>query len=79
MGHIIWLAIIGAAAGFLATRFMRLNTGVIETVAIGIGGALLGGLVLRFLATAMGLIGGLVGAVLGTMLLIWIWKTYIRR
>ena len=62
MGHIIWLAIIGAAAGFLATRFMRLNTGVIETVAIGIGGALLGGLVLRFLATAMGLIGGLVGA-----------------
>jgi uncharacterized membrane protein YeaQ/YmgE (transglycosylase-associated protein family) len=79
MGHIIWLAIIGAAAGFLATRFMRLNTGVIETVAIGIGGALLGGLVLRFLATAMGLIGGLVGAVLGAMLLIWIWKTYIRR
>jgi uncharacterized membrane protein YeaQ/YmgE (transglycosylase-associated protein family) len=79
MGHIIWLAIIGAAAGFLATRFMRLNTGVIETVTIGIGGALLGGLVLRFLATAMGLIGGLVGAVLGAMLLIWIWKTYIRR
>lgn len=79
MGHIIWLIIIGAAAGFLATRFMKLNTGVIETVAIGIGGALIGGFLLRFLATAIGMIGGLVGAVLGAMLLIWIWKTYIRR
>ena len=79
MGHIIWLIIIGATAGFLATRFMKLNTGVIETVAIGIGGALIGGFLLRFLATAIGMIGGLVGAVLGAMLLIWIWKTYIRR
>jgi uncharacterized membrane protein YeaQ/YmgE (transglycosylase-associated protein family) len=79
MGTIIWLVIVGAAAGFLATRFMKLNTGVIETVSIGIGGALIGGLLLRFLATAVGLIGGLVGAVLGAMLLIWVWKTYIRR
>lgn len=79
MGHIIWLAIIGAAAGFLATRMMKLNTGIVETVAIGIGGALIGGFVLRFLASAMGMIGGLVGAVLGAMLLIWVWKTYIRR
>lgn len=79
MGHIIWLVIIGAAAGFLAMRFMKLNTGVIETVSIGIGGALIGGLLLRFVATAAGLIGGLVGAVLGAMLLIWLWKTYFKR
>ncbi len=79
MGGVIGLIIIGAAAGFLATRFMKLNTGVVETVAIGIGGALIGGLIIRFLLAVTGMLAGLVGAVLGAMLLLWIWKTYIRR
>lgn len=76
---VIWLIIIGAAAGFLATRFMNVRTGVIETVAIGMAGALIGGLVLRFVIALTGALAGLVGAVLGAMLLIWVWKTYIRR
>src|SRR5690606_21239142 len=45
----IGLLIIGAAAGFLATRVMRLNTDVPTTIAIGVFGALIGGLALRFL------------------------------
>lgn len=76
---ILWLIIIGAAAGFLATRFMRVETGTVETVIIGIAGALIGGLILRFLLVVTGALAGLVGAVLGAMLLLWIWKTYIRR
>ena len=76
---IIPLIIIGAAAGFLATRFMNVRTDVISTVAIGIFGALLGGLVLRFLVTVTGALAGLVGAVLGAMLLIWLWRTYGPR
>lgn len=76
---VIWLIIIGAAAGFLATRFMNVRTGVIETVAIGMAGALIGGLVLRFVVAVTGALAGLVGAVLGAMLLIWVWKTYMRR
>ncbi|MBS0124824.1 GlsB/YeaQ/YmgE family stress response membrane protein [Thetidibacter halocola] len=71
---IVWLIIIGAAAGFLATRFMNVQTGVVETVLIGMAGAVIGGLVLRFMLAFMGAIGGLVGAVLGAMLLIWAWK-----
>ncbi len=76
---IIWLVIIGAAAGFLATRLMKMETDIITTVAIGIGGALVGGVVLNLLVTALGAASGLIGAVLGSLLLIWLWKTYLRR
>ncbi|KIC12447.1 hypothetical protein RA19_02125 [Leisingera sp. ANG-M1] len=76
---IIALIIIGAAAGFLATRLMRLETGIIPTVCIGMAGALIGGLVLRFLMTVMGFMAGFVGAVLGALLLIWLWQRYAGR
>ncbi len=76
---IVYLIIIGAAAGFLATRVMKLETDVITTVGIGVLGAIIGGLVLRFLATVFGMFAGFLGAFLGAILLIWIWQTYIRR
>ncbi|MGD9863026.1 MAG: GlsB/YeaQ/YmgE family stress response membrane protein [Pseudodonghicola sp.] len=76
---IVALAIIGAAAGFLATRIMKIEADVPTTMLIGIVGALLGGLVLRALLTMMGALSGFVGAVLGAMLVIWIWQTYFRR
>ena len=76
---IVWLVILGAAAGFLATRLMRVETDIVTTVIIGIAGALIGGLVLRFIVTAGSLVGGLVGAVIGAMLLIWLWDRFIRK
>lgn len=75
---ILALIVIGAAAGFLATRLMKLNTDIPTTIAIGIGGALIGGLTLRFLMMLTGWAAGIVGATLGAMLLIWLWKTYFR-
>ncbi|MEP1329700.1 GlsB/YeaQ/YmgE family stress response membrane protein [Pseudophaeobacter sp.] len=77
--NIVFLIIIGAAAGFLATRLMRIEADIITTVVIGIAGALIGGLVLRTLLTVMGMMAGLVGAVLGALALIWLWQTYIKR
>ncbi|MBA84846.1 GlsB/YeaQ/YmgE family stress response membrane protein [Thalassobius sp. S69A] len=76
---VIWLVIIGAAAGFLATRLMRLETDIVTTVVIGMAGALIGGLVLRFLLAVMGAFAGLIGAVLGALLLIWLWQIYVRK
>jgi len=73
------LVIIGAAAGFLATRMMKLESNVFVTVSIGVLGALLGGLVLKVLLTIVGWMAGFVGAVLGAMLLIWAWRTYGPR
>ena len=76
---IIWLVIIGAAAGFLATRLMRVEADIVTTVVIGMAGALIGGFVLRFLLSMMGAFAGLVGAVLGSLLLIWLWQTYVKK
>ncbi len=76
---IVALIIIGAAAGFLATRLMRIEADIPTTMLIGIVGALVGGLILRTLITVMGWLSGFIGAVLGALLVIWIWQTYIRR
>ncbi len=76
---VIALIIIGIAAGFIATRVMRLNTDVPTTIAIGVGGALIGGVLLRALMMMVGWMAGFVGAVLGAIALIWIYKTYIAR
>ena len=75
----LYLIIIGAAAGFLATRMMRLKTDIVTTMAIGIAGALIGGFLLRFLLSVMGMLGGLIGAVMGAMLVIWVWQKYFKR
>jgi uncharacterized membrane protein YeaQ/YmgE (transglycosylase-associated protein family) len=50
----------------------------LTTIAIGVAGALVGGFVLRTLVMVSGWMAGFVGAVLGAILLIWLWKTYRR-
>jgi len=76
---LVALIIIGAAAGFLATRLMNIEADIPTTVAIGVFGALIGSFVLRFLISIGGFMSGFVGAVLGAMALIWAWKHYGPR
>ena len=73
---ILFLIIVGAAAGFIATRLLDLKTGLLPTIAIGIAGALIGGLILRFLLVITGAAAGFVGAVPGALLLVWLWQRY---
>jgi len=73
------LLIVGIAAGFLATRLMKVNADPITTIAIGILGARVGGLTIRALVSVAGWAAGFVGAVLGAMALIWLWRTYGPR
>ncbi|MBA4350473.1 MAG: GlsB/YeaQ/YmgE family stress response membrane protein [Rhodobacter sp.] len=73
------LIIIGAAAGFLATRFMRVQTDVPTTIAIGIAGALVGWGILRFLVSVSGWVAAFVGAIIGAMALIWLWQKYVSK
>lgn len=76
---IVLLIIIGTAAGFLATRLMKLETDVPTTIVIGVTGALIGGLLLRTLVMVTGWMAGFVGAVLGAIALIWLYKTYFAK
>ena len=71
---IIWLIIVGAAAGFIATRLMKQDTDIVTTIIIGMVGAVLGGLLLQVAAGILGALGGLIGAVAGAMLVVWIWQ-----
>ena len=79
MPGMLLIAIIGAAAGFLATRFMRVQTDVPTTVVIGIVGAVVGWLALRILIAVTGWVALFVGAVIGAMAVIWAWNTYGPR
>ena len=45
--QVVLLLIVGAAAGFLATRMMKMQTDIPTTIAIGVGGAIVGALVIR--------------------------------
>lgn len=71
---ILFLIILGAAAGFIATKVMKIDADLITTIAIGVGGALIGGLILRAVSSLAGVASGLVGAVLGAVLILWIWN-----
>ena len=75
---LIWLLIVGVAVGFLATRILKVDLDTPTTVALGVLGALIGGLVLRGLVMMAGIGAGFAGALLGAVLLIWAWKSWIR-
>ncbi|MEM7522522.1 MAG: GlsB/YeaQ/YmgE family stress response membrane protein [Pseudomonadota bacterium] len=77
--NVILLAIIGVAAGFVASKVMRTNLSMLETVAVGLLGAVIGGLVLRALIAVSGAAFGFVGAVVGACLLIWLYTRYFGR
>ena len=50
------LFIVGAAAGLIATRLMRIETDLVSTIAIGVLGALAGSMILRFIVMILSLI-----------------------
>jgi uncharacterized membrane protein YeaQ/YmgE (transglycosylase-associated protein family) len=76
---ILLIVIIGAAAGFLATRFMRVQAAMPTTIAIGVVGSVIGWLVLRVLVAITGAVAMFVGAVLGAVLLLWLRQRYKLR
>ncbi|MCU0826696.1 MAG: GlsB/YeaQ/YmgE family stress response membrane protein [Tabrizicola sp.] len=75
---LIALLVVGVAVGFLATRILKVNLDTPSTIALGVLGALIGGLVLRGLTMLAGIGAGFVGALLGALLLIWAWKSWSR-
>ena len=77
---LLLVLIVGAAAGAVAVHFMKLNVSFWVAGAIGVLGALFGGIILRAIAVLMlgaSSVGSLfVGGVIGAVVLIWIYRTY---
>ncbi|HOZ31735.1 MAG TPA: GlsB/YeaQ/YmgE family stress response membrane protein [Tabrizicola sp.] len=74
----IWLLVVGVAVGFLASRILKVNLDTPSTIALGVLGAIIGGVVLRALVVLAGAGAGIVGALLGALVLIWAWKSWIK-
>ena len=73
--------IIGIAAGFLAGKIMRGGGfGVIINLILGIAGGVLGGWVFGLLGiAASGIIGSLITATVGAILMLWIASLFNKR
>ena len=72
--HLLWFLLIGGVAGWLAGKIMRGGGfGLLGNVVVGVVGALLGGHLLRFLGVSFGgLVGSLVTATLGAVVLLFL-------
>ena len=71
--NLIMFLIIGLAAGWLANQLMKGGDGgIISNLIVGVIGAIVGGVIFRFLSiAATGAIGELISATVGAMVLIW--------
>lgn len=73
---ILFMIIVGAAAGFIATRAMGKELGILQTIAVGVLGAGVGWVALKLFMALIGVAAGFIGAVLGALLILWIWQKY---
>jgi len=76
---VVLLIVVGALAGVLATRLMRMQTDLPTAMIIGVLGAVTGGIGFRFLMTSASWVGAFVLALLGSLVLLWLWKQYQGR
>ncbi len=71
--NLIMFLIIGLAAGWFAGQLMKSGDGgVVTNLIVGVIGAMIGGVIFRFLSiAATGAVGELISATVGAMVLIW--------
>jgi uncharacterized membrane protein YeaQ/YmgE (transglycosylase-associated protein family) len=78
--NIVWFLLIGLAAGWLAGQLVKgRGFGLVENLVIGVIGALIGGFVFGQLGVnASGLLGSLIAATVGAVILLFLLRL-IRR
>ena len=75
----IWGLILGAIAGYIASRLMNEKSGTIKNILLGIGGGVVGGIVFKFLGlNASGLAGSLIVSTVGACICIWVGRKLFK-
>jgi uncharacterized membrane protein YeaQ/YmgE (transglycosylase-associated protein family) len=76
MGGIIWWLIVGLIAGWLTGKIMGGGGGALMDIIVGLVGALVGGFLMQMLgfAGSGGMIYTILVAVLGAVILTWIYR-----
>ncbi len=79
--NILYFALIGLAAGWLAGKVMKTNNpSLLVDLLVGVIGAILGGFLFRLLGLqAVGMVGDLVTALVGAMVLIFLLRKFARK
>ncbi|HZP70474.1 MAG TPA: GlsB/YeaQ/YmgE family stress response membrane protein [Pseudolabrys sp.] len=79
MGILAWI-VIGLIAGWLATRILGGRGGLLHNLAVGLVGAIVGGVLFAQLGLAVkpGFLGELISATIGAIVFLLIWRA-IRR
>lgn len=74
----IWFLLIGLAAGWLAGKIMKTgHRGIVENLVVGIIGAFIGGFLFRIVGfKSFNMIGELISATVGAMLLIFLLRKF---
>jgi uncharacterized membrane protein YeaQ/YmgE (transglycosylase-associated protein family) len=74
----IWMIIVGIVAGFLAGKVMNgSGYGILMDLLLGVAGGIVGGFVLGLVGIgARGLIGSILVATFGAVLLIWVVRQF---
>jgi uncharacterized membrane protein YeaQ/YmgE (transglycosylase-associated protein family) len=77
---LLYMLLIGAAAGWLAGQFARgRDFGLLRNIIIGVIGSFLGGAVFRLVGfAAVGPLGELITATVGALLLLWLLQQFGR-
>lgn len=81
MDIVVWV-VFGAIAGWIASMIMKTNQGLMMDIILGIGGAIVGGLIMNFFGaagvTGFNLYSALV-AVIGAIVLIYVGRMFSRN
>jgi uncharacterized membrane protein YeaQ/YmgE (transglycosylase-associated protein family) len=77
----LWMLIIGLIAGAIAKLIMpgKDPGGIIITMLLGVAGAFLGGFLFRALGIGGGGAAGLIGAIVGALILLALYRLFTRR
>lgn len=80
MTSLLWLLLIGLAAGWLAGQLLRGGSfGLVGNLVVGVIGSALGGLAFRLVGLqTVGVIGELISATFGAILLLYLLR-YVRK
>ena len=77
----LWFILTGGIAGWLATQFLKIpGTSIVQNIVLGILGAVVGGFLFRLVGfVSIGLLGGLISATVGAVVLILLVQKFVLK
>lgn len=74
--ELLYFVLVGAIAGFLAGKVMKMDANLVMMIVLGVIGGLAGGWGFSFLGISLGagMVGEIIVAAVGAVVLIWVYK-----